>query len=285
MKFKSILIAYLLLHVLLFINGKLTPNIYWNSAGAFLVCFCLTIYCVKKFNAGQPTYKLLFTLILLRLLLFGGYDLYFRFCVTKEIYDGSPVLVIHLLGILSGFFYLRLKRPFNLMPVAFSSVFVLFMFFVGWDLHQHKRAYGTYTGKIQPYKSQQKIEGIDRKNNPVNNQSFENKIVLLDFWYTGCGDCFEKFPQLQAFYDKYKNDDSVAVCAINKPIEEDKPNEAFQLTEKYTFPVLLPADEELPEKFDIRGYPTTLVIDRNGMVIYKGGIEGAIEMVNALKAR
>ena len=283
MKFKSILITYLLLHVLLFINALLTSSINWNSVGAFLVYFCLAIFCIKKFNDGQPTYKLLFTLILIRLLLLGGYDLYVR--LTEEISDGSPVLTIHLLGILSGFFYLRLKRPFNLMPVAFSSVFVLFMFFIGWDLHQHKRAYGNYTGRIEPYKSQQKIEGIDRNNNPINNQSFENKIVLLDFWYTRCGDCFVKFPQLQAFYDKYKDDDSIAVCAINKPIEEDKPNEAFQLTEKYTFPVLLPADEELPEKFDIKGYPTTLVIDRRGMVVYKGSIEGAIKMVDSLIGR
>jgi thiol-disulfide isomerase/thioredoxin len=229
MKLKSILKIYLLLHVLLFISALLTTSINWNAIGAFLVCFGLTIFCVKKYNAGQPTWKVLFTMILLQLLLYGGYDLYVR--LTEEIRDGSPVLMIHLLGILSGFFYLRLKRPFNLMPVAFSSVFVLFMFFVGWDLHQHKRAYQTYTGRIEPYKSQQKIEGIDRKNNLINNQSFENKIVLLDFWYTGCGDCFEKFPQLQAFYDKYKDDDSIAVCAINKPIEEDKPNEAFQLTE------------------------------------------------------
>jgi thiol-disulfide isomerase/thioredoxin len=280
MKCKSILIIYLVLHILLFINGKLTPDIYWNFAGSFLVCFCLTIFCVKKFNGNEPTYKLLFTLILLRLLLFGGFDLYIRF--TTELY-GSPVLIIHLLGILSGFFYLKLKRPFNFMPVAFSSVFVVFMFFQGWDFYKHKLNYQTFTGRIEPYKSQQKIEGIDRNNNPVNNQSFENKIALLDFWYTRCGDCFEKFPQLQAFYDKYKDDDSIAVCAINKPIEEDKPNELFQLTEKYTFPVLLPADEELPEKFGIQGYPTTLVIDRSGMVIYKGGIEGAVKTVENLK--
>jgi thiol-disulfide isomerase/thioredoxin len=215
-------------------------------------------------------------------LLFGGYDLYVR--LTEELY-GSPVLIIDLLGILSGFFYLKLKRPFNFMPLAFSSVFVVFMFFLGFDYYKHKQAYQTFTGRIEPYKSQQKIEGIDRQNNPVDNRAFENKIVLLDFWYTKCGDCFEKFPQLQAFYDKYKDDNSIAVCAINKPIEEDKPNEAFQLVEKkgFTFPVLLPTDVELPEKFDIRGYPTTLVIDRSGMVVYKGGIEGAVKMVENLK--
>jgi thiol-disulfide isomerase/thioredoxin len=280
MKLKSILKIYLLLHVLLFINGKLTPGIGWNSAGAFFVCFFLTIFCVKKFNDRQPTYKLLFTMILLRLLLLGGHDLYVR--LTEESL-GSPVLMIHLLGILSGFFYLKLKRPFNFMPVALSFAFVLFMFFVGWDLDQHYEAYGNFTGRIKPYKAPQKIEGIDRKNNLITNQSFENKIVLLDFWYTRCGDCFVKFPQLQAFYDKYKDDNSIAACAINKPIEEDKPNEAFQLTEKYTFPVLLPTDVELPEKFDIQGYPTTLVIDRNGMVVYKGSIEGAVKMVEQMK--
>ena len=171
------------------------------------------------------------------------------------------------------------------MPVAFSFIFVLFMFFIGWDYYKHKEAYQTFTGRIEPYKWQQKIEGIDQHNNQVDNRMFENKIVLLDFWYTGCGECFVKFPQLQAFYDKYKDDNSIAVCAINKPIEEDKPGEAHQLVEKkgYTFPNLLPTDAELPEKFDIQGYPTTLVIDCNGMVVYKGSIEGAVKMVEKLK--
>jgi hypothetical protein len=128
MKFKSILIAYFALHVLLFINGKLTPNIEWNFVGSFLVCCLFAIFCIKNFNNGKATFGVLFTLILMRLLLFGGYDLYVRMTETSS---SPPILTIALLGIISGFFYLRLNRPFNLIPFAFSSVFVAFIFYQG----------------------------------------------------------------------------------------------------------------------------------------------------------
>lgn len=282
MKFKSILIAYFALHILLFINGKLTPDIKWNFVGSFLVCYFFTIFCIKKFNDGKPTWKVLCTLILIRLLLLGGFDLYVH--LTEDLY-GSPILIIALLGIISGFFYLRLNSPFNLAPLAFSSIFVAFMFFSGWDYYKHKLNYQTFTGRIEAFKSQQKIEGIDEKGNRIDIQSFENKITLLDFWNTKCGTCFEKFPQLQTFYDKYKDDNSIIIYAINKPVEEDTPKTAFQLIEEkgYTFPVLLPIDQELPEKFGVNGYPTTCVIDRSGMVVYKGDIAGAVKMVEEIK--
>ncbi len=283
MKFKSILIAYFALHILLFINGKLTPNIKWNFVGGFLVCCFFTIFCIKKFNNEKATWKVLFTLIMLRILLFGGVDLYVR---LTEGLSGFPVLVIALLGIISGFFYLKLKSPFNLIPFALNSILVAFMFVQGWDYYRHKLYYQTFTGRVEALKSPQKIEGIDEKGNRIENQLFENKIILLDFWNTKCGICFEKFPQLQTFYDKYKDDNSIIIYAINKPIEEDTPKTAFQLIEKkgFTFPVLLPNDEELPENFGVKGYPTTFVINQDGQIVYKGDIEGAVKMVEELKS-
>jgi thiol-disulfide isomerase/thioredoxin len=282
MNFKSILMLYVAVHIFLFVNGKLTPNIEWNFVGSFLIFFYLTIYCIKKINENKPNWKVLRVLIVIRLLLLGGYDLYVR--LTEELY-GSPVLIIHLLGIVSGFFYIRLKNPFNLLPLMFSSVFVTFMFLQGFELYLHKLNYGTFTGRIEAYKLQKKVEGTDQNNNKINNQTLENKIVLLDFWHSRCGVCFQKFPQLQAFYDKYKDDDSIVVFAVNKPIEEDKQKSVFKVIEDrgYNFPVLLPIDEELPDKFGVFRFPATFVIDKYGNVVYKGGIEGAILMVEELK--
>jgi thiol-disulfide isomerase/thioredoxin len=135
------------------------------------------------------------------------------------------------------------------------------------------------------YDLNQRIVGIDEKNNRVTNKTLENKIVLLDFWHTKCGVCFQKFPLLQAFYDKYKNDDSIVIFAIDKPIEEDIEKSAFKVIEEegYNFPVLLPTDEELPDKFGVFRFPATFVIDRQGHVVYKGDIEGAIILVEELR--
>lgn len=129
-----------------------------------------------------------------------------------------------------------------------------------------------------------KFESFDEQKNLIAQNNFDGKIVLLDFWTT-CGICFEKFPQVQAVHDKYKNDSSVMILAVNKPIEEDKPNQAFNDIREngYSFPVVVTKDEDLAERFGVKGYPTTFVVNRNGQIVYKGDIEGAVKMVDELK--
>jgi thiol-disulfide isomerase/thioredoxin len=214
------------------------------------------------------------------LLLLGGYN---TFVVLTELF-GLPALIVGLLGIISGYLYLLIKKTLNLLPFLLSSFFVTFMVFQGWNYWFHYVSFNTFTGKISATNLKQNINGIDQNNKLITNETLANKIVLLDFWHTRCGVCFQKFPQLQAFYDKYKNDNSIAVYAVNKPIEEDKEKSAFKVIEEesYNFPVLLPNDEELAEKFGVKGYPTTFVIDKQSNIIYKGDIEGAIRMIEEL---
>jgi thiol-disulfide isomerase/thioredoxin len=222
-------------------------------------------------------------LITIRLLLLGGYDLYTAITELGNL----PALILNLLGIISGFLYLRLENSFRLLPFLISLTFAsLFIFFRGWDYLAHYYNFGAFTGKINAYGLSQKVEGIDQRNAVITNQLFENKIVLLYFWSTRCGLCFRKFPQVQAAYDKYKNDPSVTIYAINKPVEENKPNQVFEMIkeEGYSFPVVIPTDEELPEKFSVKGYPTTFIINQNSQIVYKGDIEGGVKLIDELKS-
>lgn len=282
MDFQSIFITYLTLHIFLIIIGRVSPNRNFTFIFRFFLLFFFTIYYIRQFNENNATWEILFVLIMIRLLLLGGYDLY----VAITELGSLPFLILDLLGIISGFLYLRSENPIGLLPFLVSFIFaLLFIIFRGWDYLAHYHNFGTFTGKINTYRSSQKIEGIDQQNTEITNQLFENKIVLLDFWSTRCGLCFKKFPQVQAAYDKYKNDLSVAIYTINKPVKENKPNQVFEMIkeEGYSFPVVIPTDEELPEKFGVNGYPTTFVINRNGQIVFKGDIEGAIKIVDALK--
>jgi len=283
MEFQSIFIAYITLHIVLIIIGQVATSVNFKLIFGFILFFCFTIYYIRQFNGNNATWQILCVIITLRLLLLGGYDLYEAITQLARL----PFLILDLLGIISGFFYLRLENPFGLLPFLISFIFAsLFIIFQGWAYLAHYYNFGTFTGKINVYRLSQKVEGIDRQNAKITNQQFENKIVLLDFWITTCALCFEKFPQVQAVYDKYKNDSSVAIFAVDKPIEEDKPNQAFEMIKKegYSFPVVIPTDEDLPEKFGVKGYPTTFVIDQKGMIVFKGGIEGAAKMVDNLKS-
>lgn len=282
MSIEVILITYLTLHIVLIIFGQVSPNSRLTNIFGFFLFFCLPIYYIREFNGNNAIWEILLVLIIIRLLLLGGYDLYIAINEPVNSYS----VIIDLFGIFSGFLYLRLENSLRLLPFLISFIFLLYMTFQGRDYWIFYHNYGSFTGKITPYKMSHKIEGIDQNNTNITNQLFGNKIVLLDFWIITCGLCFKKFPQVQEAYNKYENDPSVAIFAINKPIEEYTPTQIFDFLkhEGYSFPIVIPTDTELPEKFGVTGYPTTFVINRNSQIVYKGDIEGAVKMIDELKS-
>lgn len=157
------------------------------------------------------------------------------------------------------------------------------MYFEGYDLWLHKLNFGTYTGQVS-YALPAKFEAIDQSKTLVTNTAFENKVVLLDFWNTSCGVCFRKFPQLQSFYEKHANNSSVIIFAVDTPLEDDKEGQAFQMIRErnWTFPVVVTKDVDLADRYGIEAYPTTLVLDKKGNVVFKGSIEGATKLVEKL---
>lgn len=100
----------------------------------------------------------------------------------------------------------------------------------------------------------------------------EKNAVVLNFWYTNCGPCKQEFPDLQEAYEKYG--DKVEVLALNTEKGETN-SKITEFKGKYglTFPMVL-ADNAWVQAFQIVGYPTTIVIDRYGMICYRydGGI-------------
>lgn len=251
-----------------------------TSLVGFPVFFLLSYFCLKKYSEKTTVWEIFGGLVLGELALFPNTIYHF--------FGGQlwflPQLLIQTLAIVCGYLYWKLRPPINAIPPLIGFALTVLMFFQGYNYWLHYLNYGTFTGKIDKYKLGITVDGVDRNNTQISNRNFENKIVLLDFWHTRCAICFEKFPQVQALYDKYKNSDSIVIFAVNKPLEEDAGKSAFQVIaeDNYSFPVLLPTDENLPEKFGVTGYPTTFVIDRTGNVVYKGGIEGAIEAVEYL---
>ncbi len=44
-------------------------------------------------------------------------------------------------------------------------------------------------------------------------EEFGDKIVILDFWSTGCASCIESWPKVQAIQDEFK--DKVQIIQVN----------------------------------------------------------------------
>jgi len=92
-------------------------------------------------------------------------------------------------------------------------------------------------------------------------RDLRGKTVLVNFWATWCPPCRKEMPDLQALYDKYK-DQGFVVLAISD--EEATKVAPFIGERKITYPVLLDPGGKVAQLFRVDGIPKSFVYDRNG---------------------
>ncbi len=93
----------------------------------------------------------------------------------------------------------------------------------------------------------------------------EKKMVLLNFWYTGCSWCVTEFPFMEDAYKMYQ--DKVGIIALDPMNESDDAIAAFPASYSLdlTFP-LASCPTSWSNTFSISGYPTSVIIDRYGVI-------------------
>jgi thiol-disulfide isomerase/thioredoxin len=90
----------------------------------------------------------------------------------------------------------------------------------------------------------------------------KGKVVVMDFWYRGCGWCMFAMPQVKQLAADYK-DKPVVVLGMNT----DRKDEDAQLVVKelgMKYPQM--KAEGLPQRFGVQGFPTLVIIDQAGIV-------------------
>ena len=112
----------------------------------------------------------------------------------------------------------------------------------------------------------------DQHANSHSLSKYKGKTVILIFWATWCPDCLEELPDIERLYKEYQleKNENIVILGINTPnreVETDvKGITAFMQKNNYTFPTLMDEDGKVFESYDIRTYPTTYFIDRNGKI-------------------
>ena len=87
-------------------------------------------------------------------------------------------------------------------------------------------------------------------------------MVVLNFWFTNCSWCIKEFPYINDAYAQYK--DKVEFLAIN-PYDTLTSIDYVKTTYGLTFP-MTSCDYSIPSSFGVTGYPTSVVIDKNGVI-------------------
>ena len=109
------------------------------------------------------------------------------------------------------------------------------------------------------------ITFLDEKNNELNLDDYKGNLVLLNFWATWCAPCKEEMPSLDQLQSNKKLN-NLKIFPINIGQENLKKSQKFfeNLSIK-NLKVYLISSINLPKKLQLRGIPTTIFINKDGL--------------------
>ncbi len=92
----------------------------------------------------------------------------------------------------------------------------------------------------------------------------QGKVVLVNFWATWCPPCRKEMPDLQALYDKYKDQGFVVLSISDEGKEKVAP---FIKERNISYPVLLDPGRKVNELYQVDGIPKSFVYNRDGKLV------------------
>ncbi len=127
---------------------------------------------------------------------------------------------------------------------------------------------------------------IDTDSTSIYVQDVNKEFILLDFWSSRCGICFEKFPKLQQLYDDFKSDETIMITSVFITNDNESYFDGVNILHKYgyTFPVIGCTDwnSSLVSTLGINGVPTVIILNKNKDVVFRGNIESASKKLKSL---
>jgi thiol-disulfide isomerase/thioredoxin len=128
--------------------------------------------------------------------------------------------------------------------------------------------HGAETGTIAP-----DISSVDIQTNlPFSLRGQKGKYVIIDFWGSWCAPCIRLIPEVKSLYQKYKGQIQFVSIAYDKPgdlsklqkLIKDNQMNWVQLTDNKNL------KNGVIDQFKVDEFPTCLLIDKSGKVIYRG---------------
>ena len=96
--------------------------------------------------------------------------------------------------------------------------------------------------------------------------SLRGKVVLIDFWATWCAPCVRAIPSIQKLSERYGSEGLVVVGVNQDQAGMRDVVETFVAEHGVTFTQVMDTDGAIGEAYGVTGIPTTVLIDREGVV-------------------
>jgi len=128
--------------------------------------------------------------------------------------------------------------------------------YAGYSVEQAKRLAGVLNKPAADWSAK------DLNDQPISAKSLRGKVVVMDFWYRGCGWCIYAMPQVKQLAADFK-DKPVAILGMNTDRDLD---DARFVVKQLALDYPQVQATGIPEKFAVQGFPTLIIIDQEGKV-------------------
>ena len=155
------------------------------------------------------------------------------------------------------------------MHTSTSYIFIFFLFIIGVIVSISITIVDVNAAIVPPY------QAITLQGKVVSMPDFRGKVILLNAWATWCDPCRTEIPFLESLYKNYsKNGLDVIGVSIDSAVSSFK-IKPFMQNYGMTYTVLRDPDNRFSHVFATSGVPETLLISRNGTILYhwKGPID------------
>jgi thiol-disulfide isomerase/thioredoxin len=115
------------------------------------------------------------------------------------------------------------------------------------------------------------FEVIDINGVKYSMPELKGKVIVVNFWFIGCAPCEMERPELNDIYTSFKDNPDVVFLSFARNNKEQL--NKFLAKRPFLYPVV-PLDEELTVKFDIKGYPQNQIIGRDGKYLFNSNAAG-----------
>jgi hypothetical protein len=108
---------------------------------------------------------------------------------------------------------------------------------------------------------------LDINGNRIPPNFFNDKIIVLDYWFIGCAPCYSKIKELRKVQEYFKSDSSIQIFAVNNG-NDDSFSSFVQECERRKFDNFSLYDQGgyFSKKYSVQAFPFELII-KNGTIV------------------
>ncbi|GAA4778019.1 hypothetical protein GCM10023231_00590 [Olivibacter ginsenosidimutans] len=114
---------------------------------------------------------------------------------------------------------------------------------------------------------------LDTAGKEVTEKRFKGKVVVLDFWFTGCTACIHLNKEMDKVYHYYEHNEDVVfinVCVDKNRVQWLKSVKSGLYTHKNSIPLYTEGrgkDHQLIKSLDVFAFPTLVILDQRGNIL------------------